>query len=79
LRSRLASLLASALTRAFATAFAVQALAAQTALTVPDGLPAWAFNIPDAVHRIGFPTNIRPRRGPSKATPELTSLAARAI
>ena len=82
-------------------AFAVRALTLQAPLSVPDGLPAWAFNIPgklqpagvrpegivrvpgsakeyDAAkdrrecesHRIGFPTNIRPRHGLSKVTPE---------
>ena len=56
LRSRPASVLASALICALATAFAVQALAAQAALTVPDGLPAWAFNIPDAAQ----PAGVRP-------------------
>jgi cytochrome c553 len=52
---RLASLLASALT-ALATLFAAHALTAQAALTVPDGLPAWAFNIPDT-HQ---PAGVRP-------------------
>ena len=56
LRSRLAFLLASALTCALATMFAVQALTAQAAITRPDGLPEWAFNIPDAVQ----PPGVRP-------------------
>ena len=53
MRYPLASLLASPLTCALTTTLAVQALAAQTALTVPDGLPAWTFNIPDAVQPSG--------------------------
>jgi cytochrome c553 len=53
---RLASLLASALTCALATLFAARALTAQAALTVPDGLPAWAFNIPDTLQ----PAGVRP-------------------
>jgi cytochrome c553 len=43
------SLTASALTCALATALAAQSLTAQAPLTVPDGLPAWAFNIPDTI------------------------------
>jgi cytochrome c553 len=56
LRPRLASHLASALTCALATGFAAQSLTAQAPLTVPDGIPAWAFNIPDKIQ----PPGVRP-------------------
>jgi cytochrome c553 len=56
LRPRLESHLASALACALATAFAAQSLTAQAPLTVPDGLPAWAFNIPDTIQ----PPGVRP-------------------
>jgi len=39
-----------------ATACATQLLTAQAPLTVPDGLPAWAFNIPDTIQ----PPGVRP-------------------
>jgi cytochrome c553 len=55
-RPRLESRFASALTCALATAFAAQSPSAQAPLTVPDGLPAWAFNIPDAIQ----PPGVRP-------------------
>jgi cytochrome c553 len=41
---------------ALASLAAVRELAAQTALTVPAGLPDWAFNIPDKIQ----PTAVRP-------------------
>lgn len=56
MRPRLASHLASALTCALATGFAAQSLTAQAPLTVPDGIPAWAFNIPDKIQ----PPGVRP-------------------
>jgi len=56
LRLRLASHRASALTCALATGFAAQSLTAQAPLTVPDGIPAWAFNIPDKIQ----PPGVRP-------------------
>jgi len=56
LRPRLASHLASALTCALATGFAAQSPTAQAPLTVPNGLPAWAFNIPDKIQ----PPGVRP-------------------
>ncbi len=56
LRPRLTSCLASALTCALVTAFAAQLPTAQAPLTVPDGLPAWAFNIPDTIQ----PPGVRP-------------------
>jgi len=56
LRPRLASHLAWALTCALATGFAAQSLTAQAPLTVPNGIPAWAFNIPDKIQ----PPGVRP-------------------
>src|SRR6266481_767949 len=44
------------LTCALATGFAAQSLTAQAPLTVPDGIPAWAFNIPDKIQ----PPGVRP-------------------
>jgi cytochrome c553 len=38
---------------ALATAFAAPSLTAQAPLTVPDGLPAWAFNVPDTIQPPG--------------------------
>lgn len=46
----------SVLACAIATVLAAQSPAAQAPLRVPDGLPAWAFNIPDATQ----PPGVRP-------------------
>ena len=52
----LQSHLASVLTCALAAAFTAPSLTAQAPLAVPDGLPAWAFNIPDTIQ----PPGVRP-------------------
>ena len=41
----------------FLTALLSTLLAAQTPLSVPNGLPAWAFNIPDKVQPPSVPVN----------------------
>jgi len=50
-----------------ALSFFVRTLDAQTALTVPAGLPDWAFNVPDKIQ----PAAIRPEgivKAPGSAT-----------
>jgi len=54
------------LTCALAAAFTAPSLTAQAPLAVPDGLPAWAFNIPDTIQ----PPGVRPEgtvRAPGSA------------